>query len=93
MFKSISRWQQSGLTQKVWCEKNDIAYGRFHYWYRRYRSEEHSDASVQKNDRFVPLLVESAPATGTWCEVLLPEGKKLAFHYPVSAEFLKGLID
>ena len=39
MFKSISGWRQSGLTQKAWCAKNDITYSSFHYWYGRYRSE------------------------------------------------------
>jgi hypothetical protein len=92
MFKSIMRWQQSGLTQKAWCEKNDMAYSRFHYWYKRYRREELRDARDQEGSRFVPLMVESPPTAGTWCELLLPEGKKLSFHQAVSAEFLRSLI-
>src|SRR6185437_1468218 len=92
MYRSISRWQQSGLTQKAWCEKNDMAYSRFHYWYKRYRSEELGDARDQEGSQFVPLMVESSPATGMWCELLLPEGKRLSFHQAVSAEFLRSLI-
>ena len=33
----ISRWQQSGLTQKAFCSANNIAYHVFHYWYGVYR--------------------------------------------------------
>jgi hypothetical protein len=92
MFKSISRWRQSGLTQKAWCVKNDIAYSSFHYWYRRYRSVVQPETGEKPDGRFVPLLVEPSPATGTWCEVSLPDGKKLAFHHPVNVEFLRSLI-
>lgn len=92
MFKAVSRWPQSGLTQKAWCEKNDFSYSKFHYWYRRYRREEEAEAGSLGDDRFVPLMVEPTPTTGAWCEVVLAEGKKLAFHQPVSVDFLRALI-
>ena len=38
----IKQWQQSGLSQKVFCEDNNIAYHVFHYWYGVYRSEQKS---------------------------------------------------
>ena len=34
MFKMISTWQQSGLSQKSFCEQNGIRYHVFHYWYK-----------------------------------------------------------
>jgi len=92
MFKSISRSRQSGLTQKAWCEKNDIGYSSFHYRYRRYRSEAEPESGEGPDGRFIPLMVEPSPATGTWCEVSLPNGKKLAFRHPVGAGFLRSLI-
>lgn len=92
MFKAISRWRQSGLSQKAWCEENNLAYSRFHYWYRRYRSEVEPETGEVPDGRFIPLVVEPSPATGTWCEVSLPNGEKLAFHHPVGAEFLRNLI-
>ncbi len=36
----ISKWQQSGLTQKAFCMDNNIRYHVFHYWYRVYRTEQ-----------------------------------------------------
>lgn len=73
-------------------QNNDIAYRRFHYWYRRYRIGEQGHARDQENDRFVPLVVGPSAAAGSWCELSFPEGKRLAFHQPVSAEFLRSLI-
>lgn len=35
----ISKWQQSGLTQKVFCMDNKIRYHVFHYWYKVYKTE------------------------------------------------------
>lgn len=92
MFKRISRWQQSGLSQKAWCEKNNIAYATFHYWYKRYRSNE---ASVDHGtgEGFVQLMVDDTNQAGCWCELTLPGGKKLVFHQPVGVELLKHLLD
>jgi hypothetical protein len=92
MFKSISRWQQSGLTQKAWCDKNNVAYGTFHYWYKRYRSQEEDTIDHEDTGGFVQLMVDTSPVSSSRCELLLPDGKRLVFHQPVSAEFLKTLI-
>lgn len=93
MFKSISRWQQSGLTQKAWCEKNNVAYGTFHYWYKRYRMQDGNDSADHGDaGSFVQLMADTSPASASGCELLLSEGKRLVFHQPVSAEFLKTLI-
>jgi len=39
MFELIEQWQQSGLSQKAFCEQHSIRYYVFHYWYRRYRKQ------------------------------------------------------
>lgn len=38
----IKQWQQSGLSQKVFCTENNIAYHVFHYWYGVYKSDQKS---------------------------------------------------
>lgn len=93
MFKGISRWQDSGLTQKAWCEKNKVAYGTFHYWYKRYRAKEKPALDQKTAGGFVQLMVDHSATAGLWCELSLPQGRKLSFHQPVSAEFLRTLID
>ena len=37
MFTLIRLWQGSGLSQKDFCEKKDIVYATFHYWYKKFR--------------------------------------------------------
>jgi hypothetical protein len=93
MFEGIGLWQRSGLTQKAWCEQNNVSYGAFHYWYKRYRIEEQV-ASPEKGPAggFVRLMVDSA-VTPTWCELELGDGKKLIFHQAISADFIRALID
>jgi len=86
MFTKITLWQQSGLTQKVFCQQNDIAYHVFHYYYGRFRSKNNDQAST-----FIKLEVAPGYAS-THTELVLPDGKRLLFHQGVSADFLKALI-
>ncbi len=88
MFKNISRWQKSGLSQKAWCEKNGMAYATFHYWYKRYRSQDKQEPAAG----FVQLMVDDPGSAGCFCELLVPDGRKLVFHETPTAEFLKILI-
>lgn len=48
----IIQWQQSGLSQKAFCQANGVAYHVFHYWYGVYRSEKNTSAS------FLPLQIQ-----------------------------------
>jgi hypothetical protein len=92
MFEGISLWQQSGLSQKAWCEQNSVAYGAFHYWYKRYRNEGLAASPDQRHQGgFVRLMVDSSNAP-SWCELVLGDGKKLIFHQPVSVDFIRALI-
>jgi hypothetical protein len=36
-------------------------------------------------------MVATSP-TSAWCELVMPDGKKLVFHEALSPEFLKALI-
>jgi hypothetical protein len=92
MFNRIERWQQSGWKQKPWCRKNKIAYATFHYWYKRYREHRNVTAKKTGNDFIKVTMAEPVTAAG-WCELALANGKKLIFQQPVSAEFLRLLID
>jgi hypothetical protein len=90
MFKMIGSWKQSGLSQKAYCEQNNIRYHVFHYWYKRFRDEQDAidDAT------FVPLNVKPStfPVSNSAIEILLPDGKRILFHQPVSPDYLKALI-
>lgn len=91
-FAAIKRWQQSGLSQKVWCEQNHMAYHVFHYWYRRFRNQSLETEAATKPG-FVQLQVQDRFSGAPWCELVLANGQKLFFHQPVPAEFIKRLLD
>jgi hypothetical protein len=85
----IAEWQQSGLSQKVYCEQNNIAYHVFHYWYKRHRVAQQGADSQPSS--FVKL--EVAPQGGyAHIELVLPDGKRMLFHHLVSSDYLKAII-
>ncbi len=86
MFSYIDQWQQSGLSQKAFCQKAKLAYHIFHYWYKRYRNTASEPASS-----FIQLNV-SGPSAAFHAELILADGKRLLFHQPVGADYLKVLI-
>lgn len=90
MLQMIGSWKQSGLSQKAYCEQNNIRYYVFHYWYKRYRDQQ----SEVIDGAFVPLNVKPStfPVTNSAIEVLLPDGKRILFHQPVGPDYLKALI-
>lgn len=90
MLAMIESWKQSGLSQKAYCEQNNIRYHVFHYWYKRYR---HQQSAVNK-DTFIPINVKPSTfsLSNSAIEILLPDGKRILFHQPVSSDYLKALI-
>ena len=92
MFEMISNWQQSGLSQKAWCEQANIAYSSFHYWYRRYRMTQAASCE-DAPEGFVQVLVQDKAFNTPWCELVFDNGNRLFLHQPVSAVFIKSLLD
>jgi hypothetical protein len=94
MFRLIEQWQQSGFSQKAYCEEQSIRYHVFHYWYKRYR-QEHTIATqpgVDNNNKSSFVKVQIAkPAAGA-VEIHYPGGLRICFHEPVSSNYLKALI-
>jgi hypothetical protein len=87
MFDKILQWQQSGLTQKAFCEQQGIAYHVFHYYYKRFRDKENIGSH-----KFIKLHVTPGNVL-TNMELVYPDGKRLLFHQDVSVDFLKALIN
>lgn len=86
MFSLINQWQQSNITQKNFCEQNNIRYYVFHYWYGRYRKQ-----NPEQTPGFIKLSVAPVVSNG-YAELIMPNGKRLLFHQPVTSEYLKTLI-
>ena len=93
MLSHIANWQKSEQTQKAYCRDHDIAYHVFHYWYGVHRKVKRKNAIKQKSSpAFVQLKVKPAALFSGHTELILPDGKRLLFHQPVSSEYLKALI-
>ena len=90
MFGMVTDWQQSGLSQKLYCEQNGIRYHVFHYWYKRFRSGQ----AVSKEATFIPLQIKPLQAVdvSAGIELLLTDGRRILFNQPVSADFIKAII-
>ena len=91
MFKIVEAWQQSGLSQKFFCEQNGIRYHVFHYWYKCFRDLQ----CPAKNEGFIPIKIQrsnTANTASSHVELVLADGKRLLFHQPVSSDYLKHLI-
>lgn len=91
MLSMIEAWKQSGLSQKAYCGQNNIRYYVFHYWYKRYRDQQEAVG----NNAFIPLNITSSPclaACAANIEMILPDGKRILFHQPLSSDYLKALI-
>ena len=81
----ITSWQQSGESQLEYCKQNNIAYHVFHYWYKVYRQQYETPKAS-----FVALNI--GPQLQANVEVQFADGKRVVFHQPVSADYLKALI-
>jgi len=86
-YAMIEHWQQSGLSQKKYCEQNNMAYHHFHYWYKRYRTIQAGDSTGE----FVAVMMNAVSPAGN-IELQLPDGKRILFHQPISVDYLKVLI-
>jgi hypothetical protein len=89
MFEMIEQWQQSGLSQKAYCEQQSIKHHSFYYWYKCYRRQ-HADMD-NKSSSFIKLQIAKPVMSGS-VEINYPGGIRIIFHDPISSNYLKALI-
>jgi len=92
MFSLIKTWEASGQTQRSFCQEKELAYHKFHYWYKKYR--EH--LAPPSNTPFVSVTVKDdrdrRTIAGGVLELVLPDGRRLLFNQAVEVGFLKALL-
>ena len=91
MFAIIEKWQQGGLSQKTFCEQHQVIPHVFHYWYKCYRGQHGPASSTTVSDSTELKL--PAPSAEAAVELLLSCGHRIMFHQPVTASFIKALIN
>lgn len=88
-YTMIANWQQSGQTQKLYCQTQNIPYHVFHYWYKQYRAGQRPTAALLPGFTAVSLPADSGRASAA---LVLPDGRRIIFYQPVSSEYLRALI-
>lgn len=87
MFSLIEVWKTSGKTQLDFCKEKDLAYHKFHYWFRKYN---HQNTPPEAGPAFVRMIPPTRSQGGM--ELIYPDGRKLVFHQGVDAAFLRQLL-
>lgn len=90
MFSLIEVWKSSGKTQLEFCKEKEIAYHKFHYWFKKYNQK---DQLIDGQSGFRRIVVsEQGVLRAGAVELVYPDGRKLVFHPPVDASFLRSLL-
>ncbi len=73
----IEQWQQSQLSQKQWCEQQQIKIATFNYWRKKFRTDKMTSpsATVKSPCKFIAL--PSLPAVQSLVTLILPGHIKL----------------
>ncbi len=91
--QQIAVWEQSGLTQKAFCEQHALNYYRFGYWRRKYREQIQGDA-VQARKGFIPVQYSPERVAGG-LSLTLPNGIRVqgidADNLPLLSHLLRQL--
>ena len=88
MFAMIDAWKASGQSQHKFNKAAGQSQSNFQYWYTKYRQEHESESKSS----FVAVKIKPSSADLVFAELILPDGKRLYFHQPVDASFLRSLI-
>jgi transposase-like protein len=91
----VKKFLESGLTQKAFCQRENLVHGTFHSWLRKYRATQHQPrVSSPSRHGFIPLCVQpAAPATHAACCTLeYPNGILIHFSGTVDTQLLSSLL-
>ena len=98
MYLAIEIWQESGITQAEFCQRENIPATSFHHWVQKYRKEKKNINFLLNNYRgFIPIKV--SPPVNTIneapdrIEISFPNGVKLSCPAGTDILQLKNLIN
>jgi hypothetical protein len=72
----ISQWEQTGQTQKAFCDAHNFDYHQFGYWRRRLQILEHSTEAKPFRTGFAQVMARPMAAS-SGLSVTLPNGVRL----------------
>ncbi len=93
-FAMIRRWEESGLSQKQFCENEPLSSNNFHYWLKKYRdlNKKSVDTQQRKPEKFIKLKTETPISTGAvFSEIIFANGNRIKFYNAIEISQLKQL--
>ena len=90
-FSMIENWKASGQSQQLFCKENQIAFGNFHYWFKKYRAQQEGGS----DGLFLPVEIKktlSSPSGSVVMELVLSDGRRLNFYQTVDSSYLRALL-
>lgn len=90
MFPLIQEWEDSGLSQKAFCNAHEIKPHVFWYWLRRYRDQ--GPLVNRESSGFVSVQKDRPSAESVMAEIIYPDGTRLLLKEGVSLSFLRSLL-
>ena len=87
MYSLIEVWKTSGKSQKEFCKEKDLAYHKFHYWFKKYNDEKNTGPTFSE----VVVRNQTTSIQGA-IELQYPDGRKLIFNQEVDVVFLRALL-
>ncbi len=97
MFLAIELWQENGLSQGKFCEREKLSLPTFGYWLRKYRNEKQEPTNPCET--FIPVelpesrIEESSLLSSANIEISFPNGVKLNCPAGIDIGQLKTLIN
>ena len=83
----VGRWQASGLSQAVFCRRQDIPVWKLAWWRQRLKGQAEDSASL-----FVPVEIAPTASSAVELELTLQGGRILRFGVEVEPTTLAGIV-
>jgi transposase-like protein len=91
MQAAYNAWEQSGLSKKEYCQKNNLPRSAFFYWIKKLGSK-----GNRSSNSFQEIKIPKAgavPGIGApQIEIEYPSGVKLKLYQQAEASWIKGII-
>ena len=87
MISIIREWEQSGQSQKVFCQARNIPHSKFYYWLRKLRDNQLSDGQTD----FIAVRIRQNKSVGD-LDIQYPNGVIIKLHSPVDLVMVKTLL-
>jgi hypothetical protein len=98
MYVAIEIWQESGVTQAEFCDRENIPVSSFYHWVKKYNQErEMISLYLEQYPGFIPVKVSppvnSVNEDADRIEISFPNGVRLSFPGETDINQLKKLIN